>query len=219
MNIDEEFKKWTSEEKPNFPKELKCYFLWCLLLKMNKTEEASKMLIGAFNQILINQKYIFMTGEIDLFIEIYQLVNQKQKSTEVEKLLLQYKNIKDKGTSLVANYSYALFRMINGRESDEIYVEINNAKRKKLQDKMHFAKVAVIEAILQNDQKIIENKLVELLSCHHAVAKRGLIKASPDRQICVSAMSFLALLRQKGIRINIDDQYISNVYLDKYFPI
>lgn len=115
------------------------------------------------------------------------------------------------GNSPLAHYCNSVMEILfssSGNISDWIK---DLKKRPKYKDL--YAAGFMLQAILDKDQEAFTQSLKLLLEAYAGMAKHGELRLSPEGWLCLPAMTLAFLACQKGLAIEIENEYLSAGYL------
>ena len=114
------------------------------------------------------------------------------------------------GTAPMAYYCYSVMKILCPSSGD--FSEwINNLLKRPKKD--FIAMGLTIQAILNQDQDSLTNSLQLLLKAHEGMAKHGELRLTPEGWLCLPAMTLSFLAIQKGLKVEIENEYLSLGYL------
>ncbi len=117
-----------------------------------------------------------------------------------------------RGNSLVALYSYALMELLLASGNDITECIQVLLKRPKVKDT--FAIGRVLQAIVKEDQALFHEASVNLLKAHEGMAKHGALRETAEGLLCMPAMSLAYIARKHGLKVDIENDYLSIGYLE-----
>jgi tetratricopeptide (TPR) repeat protein len=160
---------------------------------------------------MLQNSYWKLTGQTDWLVDVCVLSNRPDLFSRIWQELEQYQS-DYRGNSPMANSSYALMELLEpiGWDIQKSIQEL--FKRPRFKDMIAFGKV--VRAIVENDNAGLSAALEEFLKIHAGKAKHGILRESPEGLLSMSAMSLMYAARKKGIHIEIENEYISNGYLE-----
>jgi hypothetical protein len=115
------------------------------------------------------------------------------------------------GDSPLAYYSYSVMEIllpISGNISEWLK---GLMKRPKYKD--FYATGLTLQAILDKDQNTFTQSLLLLLKAHEGMAKHGELRLTPEGWLCLPAMTLSFLAYQRGLKVDIENEYLSLGYL------
>lgn len=151
------------------------------------------------------------TSEPNRLVDTFTLANQPELYHQVREEVEAYK-LDPRGNSLVALYSYALLRLIPGR--DEEAGDYVRGLLEKDKVKYTLAMGKTIKAIIEHDQVAFDAALGDLLKAHRGMAKFGGLRETPEGFLCLPAMSLSKMALERGMGVNAESEYLSKGYLD-----
>jgi hypothetical protein len=85
-------------------------------------------------------------------------------------------------------------------------------KRPKYKDL--YAAGFVLQSILDGEQNAFNDSLQLLLKAHEGIAKHGGLRCCPEGWLCLPGMTLSFLAVQKGLKVEIENEYLSLGYLE-----
>ncbi len=151
------------------------------------------------------------TSQPNWLVDICVLSGRKDLYPKVQQALESYKS-DYRGGSLVALYSYALMELLlpAGNEIDPWIQGL--LKKPKVKDT--FAIGQVLQAIVEENQIGLDSALESLLKAHAGMAKYGGLRETAEGLLCMPAMSLAYVALQRGLTVNIENDYFSRGYVD-----
>lgn len=71
-----------------------------------------------------------------------------------------------------------------------------------------------ILALENFDQTCFSDSIIELIEAHKGMATRGSLRGTPEGWLCLPAMVLIYLAELRGMKISIENDYISQTYID-----
>lgn len=152
------------------------------------------------------------TGKVDWLVDTCVLSGREDLYPDVARELELYKKLSSKGGSAMAFYAYGLMEYLLPSGWD-ISVSIKGLIRRPTW-KLTFAIGHVIQSIMDQDTPALRDTLLNLLKVHEGMAKHGALRETPEGLICMQAMSLAYVARKRGMKIDIENEYLSLGYLD-----
>ena len=152
-----------------------------------------------------------LSGQTDWLVNVCLLSSRTDLFINVWQELEQYRS-DYRGDSAMANSSYGLMELLKPKGWDiDKSIKIL-LKRPKYKDMYAFGKV--LKAIIENETLALHIALEELLRVHAGQAKYGILRESAEGLLCMSAMALMYTARKRGIHIEIENEYLSNGYVE-----
>ncbi len=114
--------------------------------------------------------------------------------------------------ALMGYYGSAVIRLIAGEDQDAMLYVPKLLEKTKI--KVIFALGKIIDSIIKSDQLSFNDSMKDLLQLHHGMAKHGNLRECPEGFMSLSAMSLLKIGLERGLNINIENEYLSKGYLE-----
>jgi hypothetical protein len=116
------------------------------------------------------------------------------------------------GNSIVALYSYCVMELLvpSGYDINE-YIR-GLLRREKVKYGVTLGQA--LQAIVDRDQNGFKEGLTAVLNVHEGMAKRGGLRATAEGLLCMPAMSLAFTAQRYRIKVEIENDYFSQGYLD-----
>lgn len=143
-------------------------------------------------------------------VETFAMAFTTLKTDKLQREIAAYR--KDyRGDSLFAHIAYAEMNFLLGND-DEVS-QHSSILLKNPKAKYPYAKGLVIQAILNRNQDGFSAALDQLLLLHHGKATRGNLRSTPERFLCLSAMTLTRIAVERRISVYNENDYLSTAYL------
>lgn len=146
---------------------------------------------------------MFLSGRSDLFPSVLEELRlYRFKSTKIQPV----------GSSPTAHYCYSVMEIADPAGGNIAYWIKDLLKRPKYKDL--FAAGFALQAILDREQIAFTDSLRLLLKAHEGMAKHGGLRWTPEGWLCLPAMTLSILARKNGLKVEIENDYLSLGYLE-----
>jgi hypothetical protein len=149
-------------------------------------------------------------GQINWVIDCFILAHQPSLYVHVSNVIEDY--AAERRRALMGYYSSAVIRLVGGEDKNAMYYVSELLKRSKIKDTCALGRT--IESIIKMDQPYFNEALKDLLQIHNGRAKFGSLRESPEGFMSLSAMSLSKIALERGLTINIENEYLSKGYLE-----
>lgn len=180
------------------------------LTKLDKYSNALRS-FGLALQRFLEDRFWHRTSQPNWLVDTFTLAHQPELFQQVQEEVEAYK-LDPRGNSLVEFYSYALIRLIAGRDEETRDYVPGLLKRRKV--KYTYAMGKTIEALIARDQAAFDSSLDDLLKAHRGMAKFGGLRETPEGFLCLPAMSLSKMALERGMELNAESEYLSRDYLN-----
>ena len=180
------------------------------LTKLGDYPEAQKAYSTSLRSALVDRLW-HLSGEINELVDTLVLSNDSSLLPRVLDEVEAYK-LDRRGDALYPLYAYAITCLLVGeddRANDHVVGLLNKPKIKDT-----FATGLTIRAIVERDQSAFEAALDGLLRAHRGRAKFGGLRETPEGYLCLPAMALSKLALDRGMQVELDNEYLSRGYLD-----
>lgn len=181
------------------------------LTQLGKYSNALHFYDLALQGFLKDRRAWYGTGQPNWLVDTFSLAKQPEFYHQVQEEIEAYK-LDRRGGSLVALYSYALLRLIAGRDAEADDYVPGLLKKHKVKDT--FAMGKTIQAIIARDQPAFDSALDDLLKAHRGMAKFGGLRETPEGFLCLPAMSLSKMALERDLEVNAESEYLSKGYLE-----
>ena len=115
------------------------------------------------------------------------------------------------GTSPMAHYCYSVMEILLPGSGD-INGWIKDLKKRPKYKDLYAAGFA-LQAILDRNQEAFTQALQAFLKAHEGMAKYGGLRYTSEGWLCLPAMSLSYAAHQKGLKVEVENEYLSMGYL------
>ena len=177
---------------------------------MGDYDEAQRLFEKSYFGMLKTQ-FWKATGEPNHLVDICILSGKPHHYPEVVQELNLYR-MSRRRNSLVALYAYALMELfIPSGQNITTWIE-GLLKEPKVKDT--FAMGQALQAIVKEDQALFHEASANLLKAHEGMAKHGALRETAEGLLCMPAMSLAYMARKRGLKVEIENDYLSIGYLE-----
>lgn len=180
-------------------------------VKLGNYLEAQRMfsntISNSFNELALR----IWASEPHQLINIFIISGEYHYYYKVMEWLEFIKTIKPAGSSPVAYYAYTIMELWQP-QGKNLSEWINNI-RSRAQFKMGKFMGDAIQSMVESNEDQFNSSMEDILKIHNGMAKHGIIRESPERYLCLTAMSLGLLAIRKNISLNIENEYFSPGYL------
>ena len=177
--------------------------------------DANKLFSESITAMFGPRPFWRRSGLVNWLVDIAILSGRSDLYPSVLEELIIYRMSSTKsnpvGNSPMAHYCYSVMEILCpgfGNISEWIKDLIKRPKYKDL-----YAAGFALQAIMDRDQDAFNSSLQSLLKAHEGMAKHGDLRWTPEGWLCLPAMSLSFLAIQKGLKVEIEDEYLSLGYL------
>lgn len=186
------------------------FFRAICLVQMGEYAAAHALFVTSAGGMLRDRIW-FKSGQPNWLVEVCALSGCLNLYDAVAAELAHYRT-DDAGNSVVALYAYGLMGVLIGT-SDAVGAAVTAlARRPKLKD--WYAKGQALKAIEIRDEIALRTALLDLLKAHEGIAKHGSLRWSAEGFLSMPAMALAYAARKQGLRVEIENDYFSQGYLD-----
>jgi hypothetical protein len=193
------------------PDELLWQIAICNLLISN-IQEAYNLLRKSFFAMLKPPMIWSMSAQPNHLVQVFFLSCEFGYKNDVINNLINYRKKDRIGDNFYANVAFGLMGLHNPE------LEWTSKSIEKLLSAPEYKDTynigTCIQAIEQFDQTGYVQSLHKLLDAHKAMATRGSLRGTPEGWLCMPAMVLIYLAELHGMKIRIENDYVSNVYID-----
>lgn len=144
-----------------------------------------------------------LSGRFDLYPSVLEGFNRlRLKSTKIQPV----------ASSPMAHYCYSVMEILFPSSGDITAWIKDLLKRPKYKDL--YAAGLALQAIVDREQSAFTDSMGLLLKAHEGQAKHGDLRWTPEGWLSLPAMSLSYLAKKNGLKVEIENEYLSLGYLE-----
>lgn len=187
------------------------FFIAICQVQLGDYAEAQRLFEKSFLDMFKPPKLWYGTNQPNWLVDICFLSNRTDLLPDVQREFGLFKQKFDTGYGLVAHYAFSLveLHLPSGWDIADSIQEL--LKRPKIKDMHAIGKTLL--AIIASDPPALEAALSALLKAHKGMAKFGALRETAEGLLCMPAMSLARTAIERGLPVEIENDYYSNGYL------
>lgn len=167
-------------------------------------------------QIMIEKPALwFLMGKPSLLIDVWVLSGKKELYDEIYQQVELFREANRDGI-FHANYAYTLLNLLTFSEmKNSEYVDGLLLRPKYV---YYRSTGLAVKAIIENNKTSFRQSMDILLKTHDGMTKHGMLRESPEGFISLPAMSLTYAALRRGMKVDINSEYVPIDYLYYIYP-